>query len=1004
MFGDETSEIANVRAPSATCNSNNDNYLDVNLESNSDNPWRSRKPGCTFVRQPTQAFVMDDVLQRLQKALAGRYTVERLIGRGGMSLVYLAQDLRIPRKVAMKVLRPELTESRGTRRFLREIEIAAKLEHPHILPLFDKGEADGLLFFTMPYVEGESLRDRIKREGPLPLDDALQVAKEVAEALSNAHDHGVVHRDIKPENILLTGGIARVADFGIAKARTEAGEFESVTDANMAVGTPEYMSPEQAGGSDTLDGRTDIYSLGCVLYEMLAGEPPFTGRTLQAIIAKHLGEKVPTLTVVRPGIPVKIVRIIEKALAKVPAVRHATARKFVEALEKAERQPPKWHAALSAFAATVILILAVVRPWGNPGGSSGGQRALDSNKVVVFPLVSTNQELIEAGLGWSVSLAIGGALEHAQPLKFLDVWRWLSEAMRANPQLITPDVEERISRERGARYYTTGVIRPGTDSVAISLQLLDVRGDSLIAQETASGALGASAEQVLGIEAISLLLPRLVEPGRDVDLSPYTDRDPGAILLSIQGDRHYRHSRFAEAYDFYSRAVEEDSLLAFAAVKGAQAASWLNRYDDARELTQVAVSGDYLLPTKYREFVHGWSAFLDGNADSAVATLKSVLAMDRDWSEAAMALGEVYYHLLPSEAPLDSLAEAAFEDALAYDSAFVPALFHLGEIAVRGGELARAESMIHRIEAAEPDSTWLRHLNTMMLCARSDGEGFDWQDAAEDALGVLNAARSLAVGGAHTTCAQRGFETLLRNAGGSRGNRWGALMGLQGVLLAQGRYDEALDLLDSAQAAGSRGVFSLYILDALAGAPFDHKAEEAEEVARRFAGEYYSTAQLATRWLLGTWNAHIGQFNTVEGVIRELQGEEDAQVRRIAGYLEAHAAAVRGNDDAALAWLQPLITNRPAGSLNWDITGPLAPERILLAELLLARHEYEQAERVASVFDHQGAVVFLPFLPRSLMVRLRAARALGLRSSVRQFSDRLEGLGWADSVAVVVNR
>ena len=211
---------------------------------------------------PNRAIAMDVVLQRLREALAGRYTVEKEIGRGGMSLVYLARDLRNQRNVALKVLRPELTKSIGANRFLREIKIAANLEHPHILPLFDSGDADGLLYYAMPFVDGESLRDRLTREGQLSFDDALKIAKEVGHALANAHEHGVIHRDIKPENILLTGGIARVADFGIARARTEAGEYESTTDANMAIGTPEYMSPEQASGSDTIDARTEIYSLG----------------------------------------------------------------------------------------------------------------------------------------------------------------------------------------------------------------------------------------------------------------------------------------------------------------------------------------------------------------------------------------------------------------------------------------------------------------------------------------------------------------------------------------------------------------------------------------------------------------------------------------------------------------------------------------------------------------------------------------------------------------------
>ena len=213
---------------------------------------------------------MSDVLDRLTTALADRSAIERELGAGGMATVYLAEDLKHHRPVAVKVLRPELAAVLGAERFLREIEITARLTHPHILTLLDSGEVEGFLYYVMPYIEGESLRDRMNREKQLPLDDALQFAREVADALSYAHSHDVIHRDIKPENILLEAGHAVIADFGIARAVTAAGG-EALTDTGIAIGTPQYMSPEQAAGSKELDGRSDVYSLGCVLYEMLGG-------------------------------------------------------------------------------------------------------------------------------------------------------------------------------------------------------------------------------------------------------------------------------------------------------------------------------------------------------------------------------------------------------------------------------------------------------------------------------------------------------------------------------------------------------------------------------------------------------------------------------------------------------------------------------------------------------------------------------------------------------------
>ncbi len=237
---------------------------------------------------------MADLFARLQAALADRYTIERELGRGGMATVYLAQDLKHHRKVAIKVLKPELAAALGPERFLQEIEIAAGLTHPHILPLHDSGEATGVLYYVMPYVEGETLRNRLDRAGQLPLAEAVQITREVADALSYAHRHDVVHRDIKPENILLEAGHAVVSDFGIARAITAAGG-EKLTGTGIAVGTPGYMSPEQGAASARVDERSDIYSLGCVLYEMLAGEPPYTGPSAQIVIAKRLTDPVPSV-------------------------------------------------------------------------------------------------------------------------------------------------------------------------------------------------------------------------------------------------------------------------------------------------------------------------------------------------------------------------------------------------------------------------------------------------------------------------------------------------------------------------------------------------------------------------------------------------------------------------------------------------------------------------------------------------------------------------------------
>src|SRR5687767_10574134 len=277
-----------------------------------------------------------------------------------MATVWLARDLKHDRPVALKVLHPELAATLGPERFQREIRLAARLQHPHVLTVLDSGETAGRLWFTMPYVEGESLRDRLRRERQLPLDGALRIATEAARGLEYAHQHGVAHRDIKPENILLTrDGSTLVADFGIARALSVAGD-ERLTETGLAVGTPAYMSPEQAAGDRGLDARTDIYSLAAVLYEMLVGQPPYTGATTQALMVKRLTEPAPSVRAVRPNLPESVDQAIRKALSPVPADRFATMSELAAALQPAAAVPT-----------SALPTLATTAP---PGGTAAGER------------------------------------------------------------------------------------------------------------------------------------------------------------------------------------------------------------------------------------------------------------------------------------------------------------------------------------------------------------------------------------------------------------------------------------------------------------------------------------------------------------------------------------------------------------------------------------------------------------------------------------------------------
>src|SRR3989475_540674 len=375
-----------------------------------------------------------DPFAELNAALPPHYIIDRELGRGGMALVYLARDTRHERFVALKTLRPEIAIALGRERFLREIKLAARLQHPNILPVYDSGAAGGTLYYVMPFVEGESLRARLDREPQLPVDDALQIAHEVAEALAYAHEHDVVHRDIKPENIMLSGGHAIVADFGIARAVSAAGG-DKLTQTGLAIGTPAYMPPEQASGSGQGDRRSDIYSLACVLYETLAGQPPFTGPTAQAIMARHSLDAVPRLKIVRDAIPDDLEVVIERALEKVPADRYQTSGEFVKALTAAStghvsritaaRRPPRaralWRHPIPAVTGIVLIAALAWLLLGRRGGG-GSTRSdlggLDRNRVAVLYF---NDQSHDSSLGYLADGLTEALIDQLHGIRALDV-------------------------------------------------------------------------------------------------------------------------------------------------------------------------------------------------------------------------------------------------------------------------------------------------------------------------------------------------------------------------------------------------------------------------------------------------------------------------------------------------------------------------------------------------------------------------------------------------------
>jgi TolB-like protein len=407
----------------------------------------------------------------LTDALRDRYTIERELGRGGMATVYLARDLRHGRSVALKVLDPDLSLGVGPERFRREIETAAGLEHPHILPMLDSGEAGGWLWYTMPFVQGESLRQRLDRDGALSVDDALRLARETADALDWAHRQGIVHRDVKPENILLSGGHVRVADFGIAKALEAAGG-ERLTGTGITVGTPAYMSPEQAAGARALDGRSDIYSLGCVLYELLTGQPPFSGATPQAVIARRFIESPPAVRQLRAEVPVWVEAAVARALAREPTDRFQTAAEFDHALAGTSAAPPgtigvqsspvpatsrpsagrRWRlrSGVALLFLGILLGLGVLFAWYR---ADAGSRVADLPQLIaVLPFESLG-DTSEAYFAEGMSDAVRGKLAALPGLQVISGASSVQYRHTTKPP-------QQIAGELGVRYLVVGRVRP----------------------------------------------------------------------------------------------------------------------------------------------------------------------------------------------------------------------------------------------------------------------------------------------------------------------------------------------------------------------------------------------------------------------------------------------------------------------------------------------------------------------------------------------------------------
>jgi serine/threonine-protein kinase len=624
------------------------------------------------------------VLERIQAAVGERYRVEREIGAGGMATVYLATDLKHQRSVAVKVLRPELAAALGHERFLREIEIAARLQHPHIIPVYDSGEADGLLYYVMPYVDGETVRDRLVRAGPLPPAEAIRIAREAADALAYAHRQGIVHRDIKPANILLSQGHAMVADFGIARAVTASAATQGLTQAGMAVGTPSYMSPEQALGETNLDGRTDIYALGVVLYEMLAGNPPFEGTTPQSIIAAALSRKVPRLA----HDPLALQPLIERALAREPQDRYQTSEELSAALDSLTSGTGFRAAAgrrrargLAAAGAVAVVALAGFLLWPRIFRAESDPR----KSLIVFPFENRTGDPSREYLEEAAMNLLGLAASHWQDMRVYDDERTASLMRRSDVDpLADLDFEDArsMARRAGVGTLVVGDLRREGDSLSIEAKVHDVRTGERLATHIVRAAWEADPRPLFDELAGRILGTSGAPPGERPSVLAQTTTSVEAYRAYLDGTAALQRFQIDTAKLLLKRAVALDSGFALAYIRLRDAEGW-GVGDPAlrRQYVLAAERHSTSLPPRLRSLVEYHRAYEDDHFQRARAIAAQMIAKDSTDLEAWYQLGEAHFHHqgFPHTDTLGNMGTAlrAFQKTLALDSSYVLAYQHI---------------------------------------------------------------------------------------------------------------------------------------------------------------------------------------------------------------------------------------------------------------------------------------------------------------------------------------
>jgi tRNA A-37 threonylcarbamoyl transferase component Bud32/tetratricopeptide (TPR) repeat protein len=916
--------------------------------------------------------------ERLRAALDQRYEVLDLVGEGGMAVVYLARDRKHDRRVALKVLRPELGAAIGAERFLREIEISAALRHPNILPLFDSGEAGGLLFYVMPYVEGESLRQRLARERQLPLEDALRITLEVADALAYAHSRGVIHRDIKPENVLLESGHAVVADFGVARAMADGGG--SITGTGLAVGTPAYMSPEQASGDGVIDGRTDLYALACVLYELLAGEPPHTGPTPQAILARSLTTDVRPIRPVRSSVTPALDAVIRRALSPAAADRYATCHEFAEALRAAHagtlpppaRLAPVRRARRLARAALMALALVAAALLGRQLLAPRGALASGALGIAVFPFRDTG-----GGAGeWTEALGdlLATALDGTPGVSVADPWSlWRSLRPDGAARALAPDPADaaRLAQGAGARRFVLGSAVRTTgdtaDRLDLTVRIYEVGSLQPAYTLTATGPVSAlpALAQELAVGVVARVWQR--EGAPDVrEVSGYATRSADALKAYLDARHALRAGQVDSAERAIDRAIALDSGFALALVEGVRIKSWARfmrgqPYAGLTPLVQRAARFRDSLSERNRLRVEASGALVRTEGITAMNAAGRILEIDSTDIEGwqLLAYAHQVYGWQYGARPAD--ARAAAERAVLLAPDHLPALVSRAWLAAVGGDPDDVGRQIARLARADTGQPIVAGMLAGLRAATAAPEAFDsmaprlGQRSLPEWIGVLRVLWATEPARA---------ERLLASvrAAAPAGPAAAGAMGAQLQLwLAEGRIRAEDSVVASGALDGEllwmRRMIEFHLVAAnLAGVGDSGVASRVADSLSAWFPADSAAAQLATRpvwragWIIGAHHATFGdtlvtrRWRAALDPLPRAGSTSEDWVGAIQADFDARLATRRGDLAAALGHARRAYRLWTIHTDNAFAGDPEPAMRLHLGILHLARGSADSAE------------------------------------------------------------